>query len=100
MFAAIRRTLLNNLAAESRFGSHPFRMGIELRSNIKPELGELQVGLAHFVHVRVAGPSERLFGHGTVSAAVFTELLCVVWPQRTPSIALPKRRPRRPHVGA
>ncbi len=59
--AAIRRasSLVSSLAAERRPGSHSYsrsRRTIELGSYIKPELGELQIGLARFVHVRVARP--------------------------------------------
>lgn len=38
----------------------------ELRSYVKPELGELQIGLARFVHVRVARPFETFVRHDTV----------------------------------
>jgi hypothetical protein len=72
MFTAIRRasSLVSNLAAERCPGSHSYllrsRRTIELRSYIKPELGELQVGLARFVHVRVARPFETFVCHDTV----------------------------------
>jgi hypothetical protein len=79
MFTAIRRasSLVSNLAAERCPGSHSYllrsRRTIELRSYIKPELGELQVGLARFVHVRVARPFETLSAMTRYSVAVFME---------------------------
>jgi hypothetical protein len=71
IFTAILRasSRVSNLAAECRPSSHyllRFRRTIELRSYIKPELGELQVGLARFVHVRVARPFETFVCHDTV----------------------------------
>ena len=55
-----------------RPGSHiPPRRTIELGSYIKPELGELQVGLAHFANARVARPFETFFGHNTVLRSRF-----------------------------
>jgi hypothetical protein len=66
MFTGIRRasSLVSNLAAERCPSSHSYllrsRRTIELRSYIKPELGKLQVGLARFVHVRVARPFETI----------------------------------------
>ncbi len=101
---------MHNLAAEGRFDSHSFRIGIELRSYIKPELGELQVGLAHFVHVRVARPFETLFGHDTVVRSRFhgIALCCVAGcahinsatNARAWNAALAKRKPQCPHIGA
>jgi hypothetical protein len=69
---AIRRasSRVSSLAAERCPSSHSYllrsRRTIELRSYIKPELGELQVGLARFVHVRVARPFETFIRHDTV----------------------------------
>lgn len=39
---------------------------IELRSHLKPELSELQIGLAQFYRVRLACRVETLFSHSTV----------------------------------
>jgi hypothetical protein len=80
MFTAIRRasSLVSNLAAERCPGSHSYllrsRRTIELRSYIKPELGELQVGLARFVRVRVARKIlKHLSAMTRYSVAVFME---------------------------
>jgi hypothetical protein len=74
MFTAILRasSLLSNLAADRRPRSHfPARPTIEFRSYIKPELGELQVHLAQFVHIGVARPFETFFGHDAVLRSRF-----------------------------